>query len=636
MREIILGASPVKTLLSNGETTAYHGLRLPVLVAGDCSAINDGSGVGHLRHGVQFTTRRELNLTTKVNCAGLTEEQAMAAVKASVTLTPRSVLPGGHALEVDGVGRCKNKSVARWSVDTAATTMVWSRKEDVVNVAVPATESMTSPVAKVAKAGGVKAVLRQSPRLWVFDAAGDPCGDWAAVLPPESLKGVRALYLEMACHAYNVECVMKPGRWTPEAEALVQRLLADPAHVRTVQVVYHMEAGEYLRAYAEHRKNPAYMWDVDANGVNVMTWTGQVVYGDIVVAVENTPIYLSMGSSTLTPEMTVDMAMVHAPLVQYFTGDLDFGPYIEDPMLFWLDQMDIGLDIIGLIDGGRSSIRVGEAYRARCKSMQRVVSLANAKDKDIPAEIPRMALGEYISGAKVVGLKDLRTTDKVLVKRLAKAYPQGLVFTYPHEEPLFLDFTVLSAMGPRDEGGKGYSYVAAVCDFFRFLARVGQFEGVKERQVEKFMRLTKKHLVSAVADAPKTLGGVLRPVPAFTRTVTTSSSVDVQPWVMCVPASDPLVLSGELRSGDVVIKERTPVFFGAVFTVEVVDWLPVGLVAINPLCWHADTEGDADGDKEFDVIVPPFLAASTVVAYKNAGWLGPDAYFRLRGHEVLV
>lgn len=575
-----LGSSPVATSVGLSQPVQYHGVLVKSIVAGDCSFLNDGSGVAQLGPKVSFVVKRDIIIRTFVNVAGMEEDEALNWVK-SVTEVKDLVQRKEYVLVVDGSERCKHTHPSEVVVKKDEITYTYNKKSDNVRIEIPAVETHVSRCAKLVK-NCVKALARPNPALRVFE--NDVLRtDWELVLPPEAIKGLWEVYFEMACHWKQVSFIRNPGDpQTAEAKALVTEFLV--ANTKEMEFLYAMEPTEFQRCYSENKDDARYTFHDDGT----VHWKGDVVEGYVVLAMENTPVYLSMGKSLLTPEMLLTQSLVCPELAEYRLNN--------------------------------------KAYLLKARRLQEFLRAINAKTA--PAGTPKLNVEVEIN-------LNLMISDRELFSRLKKLYPNGVILVQGASE-LYLDLTACAAIGPMDADGNGYSFVKEICQLFRFLAQRAIYTGDPIRRVEQFFNLCAKHLTSAVADAPKFIANVLRPTKVQVTKVTTCSGSHIGLWKMHVSSSDPRVVDGKWKAGDLVINSRCPVYFGATYDVVIDDSVPVGLVMVNPLCWHANTKGDADGDTCFTEVVPEELREVVSKAYANAGYLGKDAYFRLAGLEPQV
>lgn len=629
-------ASPVATSTTDGTLVRFHGVRTPVAIIGDCALLNDGSGTALLSPGVTVTVSREVVLTAKVPAAGKSAEDAIAEVKAT-TFVATECGWNEYAFSVQGAPRAKNRRVATRTIDPGKVEFRHDAKSEQVTVIVPALEVNTSPVAKFAKEG-VKAVARNNPHLKVY-AAGIYTQQLsvAASIGPEGLKGLHEPFLEMACHRYGVDLVRPAHEGAPaEAKALVNRLLAEADATPEVEVVAdNLSPDQFALLHNQHSSNPAYRFlENKATGEKAVVWKGRAVVGDIVLAVENTPVYMSMGKSQLTAEMTLTLSAISPELVAYYTGDLDIAALIElpavkaelSPEVYFLARV-ADVDPFEMMGDPRFSKKVGQRYKERCFALQRLLNCVNAKTA--PADIPVYE----VNLTRNAGV-NAKGTDKAIVRNLRKKFRDGLVFRFPGQDDLYLDFDAIEAIGPSDEDGNGYSYVAEVAAFVRFLGTVeSHAPAIRVRRTERFFNLMRTHLTSAVADSPRFIARAMRPIPAQVTKVTTMSWV--RPGKVHINPNDPRVLKGEIREDDLLDLLRCPVYYGMLGEVVLDAQVPVGLWAVNPLYWHAGNEGDADGDQVFAAVVPSLLKGLVKAQFAQAGWLGPDGYYRLRGVATL-
>lgn len=583
-----LSNSPIATQVGLASPVQYNGVVMKTIVAGDCNFLNDGSGIAQLGPKASFTIRRSITLRTFVNTAGMTEDEALNFVKDSFEVKD-VVLRGEYAMTVDGSERCRHNNVGVLTTNKAQAKFSWDHKSDTVKIEVPAVESFVSLTAKLVK-NSVKALARRNPEFLVFDKNRELRDDWELVLPPEAIKGLWEIYFEMACHWKQVSFIRDPRNPQPqEAKDLVQEFLA--ANRKLATFIYKMERGEFERAYSENKDDDRYTFRDAGDEGGVIEWTGFVVEGFITLAMENTPVYLGMGKSQLTPEMLVMQSLVCPELVEFRVSQ--------------------------------------KAYKQKAWHVQEFLKALNAKAAPTDAGVLNIDKADFSA-------IDITMSDAELFEALKATYPEGLVIKSGSIYSIYLDLVACEAIGPVDSDGNGYSYLKEICSFFRFLARRDVYVGDQDRRIQNFFNLTAKHLASAVCDAPKFIAKLLRPTSVQVTKVTTSSASCVKPWMMYVSADDPRVIDGVWNDGDLVINYRCPVLSGATYEIAIVDWVPVGLVTVNPLCWHANTKGDADGDQVFTEKVPKKLVDTVREAYSTVGYYGKDAYFALAGVESQV
>lgn len=580
-----LSSSPIATSVGLSQPTQYQGVVVKAIVAGDCNFLNDGSGVAQLGPKASFAIRRSVTLRTFVNTAGMDEDEALNFVKDTLEVKD-VVLRGEYAMIIDGSERARHSNVGMLTPDKAQVKLTWDHKSDTVKVEVPAVENFVSLAAKLVK-NSVKALARPNPEFLVFDENRELRDDWELVLPPEAIKGLWEVYFEMACHWKQISFVRDPRNPQPkEAQELVAEFLKHNSKLATF--IYKMECGEFERCYSENKDDARYTFREGG----VVEWTGLVVEGFINLAMENTPVYLGMGKSQLTPEMLVMQSLVCPELVEFRVSQ--------------------------------------KAYKQKAWHVQEFLKALNAKSAPSGAGVLNIDDVDFSDSI------DVRMSDADLFEALKLTYPEGLVIKSGTLYSIYLNLVACEAIGPIDADGNGYSYVKEVCSFFRFLARRDVYVGDQDRRIQNFFNLTAKHLASAVCSAPKFIAKLLRPTAVQVTKVTTCSASCVKPWVMYVSADDPRVIDGVWKDGDTVINYRCPVLSGAVYEIAIVDWVPVGLVTVNPLCWHANTKGDADGDQVFTEKVPKKLVEVVREAYAKAGYYGKDAYFALAGVESQV
>lgn len=575
--------SPVSTQVGS-ETIAFYGMAVNAIVAGDCPFLNDGSGMAQLTPGVEILTMRDVTCKTTVVTEGLPADEALNWAVAN-TKVMDNVEDGDPVFVVDGAFKRLHRNTATLT-SMSAPVFKHDNKGGVVQVTTYAVEMNLSKCCKWTK-NGVKAIARPNPALRALDEHGNLKHDHEVVLPPEAIKGLWEKYLEMACHWKGVTLVRDPKTpQTPEMVALVDEFLA--ANTKVVSFLYTMEATKYRRMVADHFGQPGYTF---LEG-NQLLWTGKVVQGTTWLAVENTPIYLSMGTSFLTPEMQLQQSLV-------------------TPKLF------------------EERVK-SKAYKDRCYRLQQFMEAVNAKTAPADAEVIDLDDKEF-EGYNLL----LRQSDQSLMKRLRAKFTKGIVVKFAGQQ-LYLDLDACAALGPVDADGKGYAYVEEICGFFRFLAQLDTFKGDKGRRIERFINKTRAALAASVADAPKFLAKLLRPTKVQVTKVMTSDACFIGLWEMHVNSNDPRVRKGKWKAGDLVINYRCPVFMGLPYRIVINDDIPVGLVCVNSLCWHATSKGDADGDTVYTESVPNHLWDYVIECYSKAGWLGKDAYFRSQRHQVLV
>lgn len=389
--------------------------------------------------------------------------------------------------------------------------------------------------------------VQQADGSWVQIAQPD------AFLDGETLKGPQGLVCWWAQAKGGVDYDPKTGltadqqgefeAWKVEnTKTMSIRRRVNSILYSNLETLYGLKGSEPDAAYVFH-------------GNNYVTWTGPVITGSVVAAVEYSTTYQAVGSSALFPELLHSMSLLTRNYADYLWN--------------------------------------GKVARHNRAALQGLVKMA-LHTKDNPKNRDAAAFIELDSGDRMLDVLSSASAGEIMKELVAK-YPDGAILVYADKEVL-VDFDALYTLGFNEKSGAMSGPGQHVVDLVRyFLLDEDDRPGNEQTYVESLINMI-KGAVGNMLSAKGILNKAVRSGRLLTRKVSTVSRYGVEAWELHVNPADPAVLKGDLKPGMTVGACRVPMVFWGCFTVVLDVQTPIGVFELDPYCWAACNEGDSDGD----------------------------------------
>lgn len=548
----------LKILLSTGEAVALDGIKTSVAYA-NCGLLTNGSGPAISRP----------DFTIKVFCPkqtfkteivlGLDCDQADAEKAAVEGLEfPESGKTGDALIIWHGEARStftlfnaefKRVEAGKWS---------WNKETRRLEVSVVVSWSYTTQTEKLV-ADGIKA--RIAPEVLAITATdtGATVEQPQVFLTHEELKGTQGL-VAMWAESKEGGVVLDPNTGlTAEQQAEFSEWVKDNTKMVTIRRQINSIQYANLRKLYIHKSGYKFQDD------NWVEWTGEAIFGEVVLAVEYSTTFQAEGTSELFPELMYSLAILS-------TG---FN-------YLWHEKTSVN----------RRSGFSGLSYMAQ---------------NEAPTGINVPVIDALAEDAEILSKDEIQDMShgREYIKALAKKYPAGFYVELGSQVQYVNPAALQMLLG---KAGTLNAVVSNVVDLVKYFVihpdrRPGRS---MVEQISSYMKLIRK-AATAMLTAGNVMKKPFRTGSMLTRKVAPTSRFGVEAWELHVNPADPRVLDGTLVPGQIVGANRVPVVFWGALKVVLNDKTPIGVFEIDAYCWAAINEGDGDGDTIAVLLLPNCL-----------------------------
>lgn len=551
--------SALKIKLATGEEVALDGIKVSVAYA-CCGLLVNGSGPAPSRP----------DFTMTVFCPKQTfKTEIVLGIDSTEADAEKAALEG---LQFPESGKCGD-ALINWHGEKRSTftlfngeftrldagKWMWNKETRRLEVSVTISWRYTTQTEKLV-ADGIKA--RIAPEAIEIVSGGVAIDQPQVFLTHEELKGTQGL-VAMWAESVPGGVVYDPNvGLTPEQQEQFQAWVLKNTKVVTIR--RQVNTIHYSNLKTLHGDNPAYVFEDD----NFVTWTGEAIFGEVVLAVEYSTTFQAEGTSELFPELLYSLALLNREF-EYL----------------WETK------------GARRR-------RGSFHGLNHMVQNQHGNSAHEPAVIDLMAPNAVILTAEE--LKDengnMVTHGTDYIKALAKKYPVGFYVTFSGMKQ-FIDPGALEMLSGR--AGTLNAVISNTVDLVKYFVlpenrRPGRSMA---EQIFSYMRLIRK-AATAMLTAGNVLKKPFRTGKMLTRKVAPTCRFGVEAWELHVNPMDPVVLNGTLKADQIVGGNRVPVIFWGAFKVVLDEKTPIGVFEIDAYCWAAINEGDGDGDSIAVLLLP--------------------------------
>lgn len=549
----------LKIRLATGEEVALDGIKVSVAYA-VCGLLVNGSGPAISRP----------DFTMTVFCPKQTfKTEIVLGIDSSEADAEKAAKDG---LEFPESGKCGDALVL-WHGEKRSTFTLfngeftrldagkwsWNKETRRLEVSVTIAWRYTTQTEKLV-ADGIKA--RTAPEAIEIVSGGTAVDQPQVFLTHEELKGTQGL-VAMWAESVPSGVVYDPNvGLTPEQQDEFQIWVLKNTKVVTIR--RQVNTIHYVNLKALHGENPAYVFEDD----NWISWTGEAIFGEVVLAVEYSTTFQAEGTSELFPELMYSLALLN-----------------RDFSYLWETK----------------------GARRRRGSFHGLNHMVQNKHGNSAQEPPVIDLG--LPSAVILTVEELKdekgnmvTHGTDYIKALAKKYPVGFYVAFSGMKQ-FIDPGALEMLSGR--AGTLNAVISNTVDLVKYFVldesrRPGRSMA---EQIFSYMRLIRK-AATAMLTAGNVLKKPFRTGKMLTRKVAPTCRAGVEAWELHVNPLDPVVLNGTLKADQVVGNNRVPVIFWGAFKVVLDEKTPIGVFEIDAYCWAAINEGDGDGDSIAVLLLP--------------------------------
>ena len=458
----------------------------------------------------------------------------------------------------------------------------------------------------------------QPEEVGVFDPnTGDRVRQYPVMIGSEGIKDLAVAILGMSAEKngeFVLDCSTGAlGAADPKVLETIEAYKATNTEIRTIVRTVSPKWFARYKAKFGHRPDCQF-----GNDGRTVMWTGPVITGEVVLAVEYSSTCQSVGDTTLLLENLMVIDSIYPEFAQYLWNrpEAKGRRGLIQAMINMADNK---------VPVGRKPIRIDlGAKPLPLKAEQDDRELLQEFSKLIRLHATRAELAARDNG------EELKTDKK------------GVVLAYQNHAQ-YVDVDALVRGGTFAEDGEGHSIAGDVTDILRFCADPTSQESFSAK-AEGFFRMLKHGLKRRLLDSRAATAKVARTARMEVRKVHTYDTLGE--WEIHINPNDPLAKKPEWAHGSTKLLFRTPVLYAGIYQVVHNPEIPIGVFGVDALCWHASNEGDADGDTAAALHVPDradvkekdgtvtthFFAAKAWALWKNAAnaYLTDGGYAKIR------
>lgn len=550
-----MARSALSICLSNGKTVALEGVKLNLAFA-NCPLMTNGSGNACARPDFKQTVMHKSKIRTEIVLAKDTTKDEAEMVGANLVVFHESGKTDDPIISYDGGARVTfNDFNAEFKREKSGR-YYWDEDKRLLVVECEIEWQYETSTEKFVFDG---AKFRTTPdEYWALSSDGNPVAGVDVFLTHEEVKGPQAL---VAMWAEDTDGVVYEPNMGLSAEQQASFAAWVKAHTKITTVrrkVNHILKSNLRKRYDN---DPAYKFLED----NVIEWTGPVVYGSAVAAVEYSTTYQAVGEGEMFPELLYSLTLLSREF-SYLWEEKD-----------------------------------ARKRRGALHGINHMVENQHGGNSHKTPPTIDIKAGDLILTEDEI---DGKTHGKQFLKALEEKYPIGFYAKYGDKLLQYVDANALRHL--TGAAGTLHPVVANVVDLVKFC-----FDGGKKKRAGKtadglaksYFKCLKK-AAAVMMISPNLIKRPFRTGKLLNRKVSTVSRYGVDAWELHVNPLDPVVTDGTLSDGQIVGANRVPVFFWGAFVVVLDPRTPVGVFEVDPYCWAAIHEGDSDGDGIAVLVLP--------------------------------
>lgn len=557
-----MARSALSISLSNGKVVALEGVKLNIAY-GNCPLMTNGSGNACARPDFTQVVMHKSKLRTEIVLDISTTKEEAELVGATRLVFHENGKTGDPVVSYDGGVRIAfNDFNAEFKREKPGR-YYWDEDKRLLVVECEIEWQYETSTEKFVFDG---AKFRTTPdEYWSLRVNGALVTGTDVFVTHEEFKGPQALvamWAEEEAEKTGEPVVYNPRKGlSPEQQAAFDAWVKARTKATTVRrKVNHILKSNLRRLYSN---DPAYRFLPN----NVVEWTGPVIYGVAVAAVEYSTTYQAVGEGEMFPELLYSLTV-------------------------------LGRDFDYLWEESGSRKRRGATYGLN----NMVNNEHNASRLKQAPPVVDIKAGDFILEEDEI---EGNTHGKQFLKVLEEKYPVGFYAKYGEKLLQYIDPNALRSL--TGAAGTLHPAVANVVDLVKLCHDIadGNLKGKKTADglAKSYFRCLKK-AAGAMMVAPNLIKKPFRTGRLLNRKVSTVSRYGVDAWELHVNPNDPAVLDGTLWDGQVVGGNRVPVPFWGAFIVVLDPRTPVGVFEVDPYCWAAIHEGDSDGDGIAVLVLP--------------------------------